>query len=257
MVPQVNVCEEQQCWYAWLDGRDEQAGDILAKKYLPLVNYHVQRISVNLPKSVNRDDIRSLGLMGLFDALEKFDLSRDLKFETYASFRIRGAIIDGLRKEDWLPRSTREKAKLIEATIEQLEQKKMRNISMAELAEELGMAEEEVNSVANENFFANVLSMDDQPKEHQEGEVQTFIVKDEQAVSPEEALMKKETIAEMGRQIQTLGEKEQLVLDLFYHKELTLTEIGQILNLSTSRISQIHSRALFKLRNVLQKSVYL
>lgn len=252
---QINVSEEQQYWHRWVNDRDEHAGDILAKKYLPLVNYHVQRISVNLPKSVNRDDIRSLGLMGLFDALEKFDLSRDLKFETYASFRIRGAIMDGLRKEDWLPRSTREKAKLIEATIEKLEQKRMRKISVNEVAAELGLTEDEVNSVSNENFFANILSMDEQPKDQSE-ETQTFVVKDERALTPEEALLKKETLSEIERQIQTLGEKEQLVLDLFYHKELTLTEIGHILNLSTSRISQIHSRALFKLRNVLQKSVY-
>ena len=252
---QVNVSEEQQYWHRWINDRDEQAGDVLAKKYLPLVNYHVQRISVNLPKSVNRDDIRSLGLMGLFDALEKFDLSRDLKFETYASFRIRGAIMDGLRKEDWLPRSTREKAKLIEATIEKLEQKRMRKISVNEVAAELRLTEDEVNAVSNENFFANILSMDEQPKDQSE-ETQTFVVKDERALTPEEALLKKETLSEIERQIQTLGEKEQLVLDLFYHRELTLTEIGHILNLSTSRISQIHSRALFKLRNVLQKSVY-
>ncbi len=254
-MPQANVGKEQLYWHRWLDRRDEQAGDILAKKYLPLVNYHVQRISVNLPKSVSRDDIHSLGLMGLFDALEKFDLSRNLKFETYASFRIRGAIIDGLRKEDWLPRSTREKAKLIEATIVQLEQRKMRNISVTEVAEELGLTKEEVNAISNENFFANVLSMDEGTKEQSE-ETQTLSVRDEQAISPEEALLKKETLTEMEKQIQSLEAKEQLVLDLFYHKELTLTEIGHILNLSTSRISQIHSRALFKLRNVLQKSIY-
>ena len=253
-MPQVNVGEEQLYWHRWLDDRDEQAGDILANKYLPLVNYHVQRISVNLPKSVSRDDIHSLGLMGLFDALEKFDLSRDLKFETYASFRIRGAIIDGLRKEDWLPRNTREKAKLIEATIERLEQKKMRNISAAEVARELGLTKEEVNAISNESLLANVLSMDERPKDQNE-EIQSFSIRDEQTLSPEDTLLKKEVLSEIDKQIQTLGEKEQLVLDLFYHKELTLTEIGHILNLSTSRISQIHSRALFKLRNVLQKSI--
>ena len=108
---------------------------MLVKKYTPLVSYHVQRISVNLPKSVSRDDIRSLGMMGLFDALERFDPERDLKFDTYASFRIRGAILDGLRKEDWLPRSAREKSKKMEATIEKLEQKLMRNVTPNEIAD--------------------------------------------------------------------------------------------------------------------------
>ena len=255
---QVNTGEELTYWNKWLEGRDAQAGDILAKKYLPLVSYHVQRIGVNLPKNVNRDDLRSLGNMGLFDALEKFYPSRDLKFETYASFRIRGAIIDGLRKEDWLPRSTREKAKLIDSTIEALEQRKMRNITPDEIAEELGPTEDEVIKITNENFFSNVLSMDEQPHDslfEQDG--QSYTVKDDRILSPEDTLVKKELLHEMENLIHKLGEKERLVLDLFYRQELTLTEIGYILNLSTSRISQIHSRALFKLKDLLSKAIYV
>ena len=255
---QVNTGEELTYWHKWLEGRDAQAGDILAKKYLPLVSYHVQRIGVNLPKNVNREELRSLGNMGLFDALEKFDPSRDLKFETYASFRIRGAIIDGLRKEDWLPRSTREKAKLIESTVEALEQRKMRNITPDEIAAELGLTEDEVIKITNENFFSNVLSMDEQPHDSlYEQDSQSYTVKDDRVLSPEEMLVKKELLAEMEKYIQKLGEKEQLVLDLFYRQELTLTEIGYILNLSTSRISQIHSRALFKLKDLLSKVIYV
>ncbi len=108
--------DEQRLWNSWIKDRDPQAGDLLIKKYKPLVSYHVQRIGAGLPKNVSRDDLVSLGMMGLFDALNKFDINRDLKFDTYASFRVRGAIIDGLRKEDWLPRSAREKAKKLEAT---------------------------------------------------------------------------------------------------------------------------------------------
>ena len=103
--------EEQKLWQRWAADRDPRAGDLLIKRYTPLVSYHVQRISTSLPKNVSRDELTSLGMMGLFDALNKFDISRDLKFDTYASFRVRGAIIDGLRKEDWLPRSAREKSK--------------------------------------------------------------------------------------------------------------------------------------------------
>jgi RNA polymerase sigma factor FliA len=245
--------EEQSHWQNWVDTRDAQAGNYLVQRYLPLVSYHVQRISVNLPRNVSRDDIRSLGLIGLYDALEKFDPNRDLKFDTYASFRIRGAILDGLRKEDWLPRNTRDKVKKIEAAIEKLEQRLMRNASIQEISSEVNMAEEEVQTVLNEHFFANVLSIDEKPTDQTENEGQFFSIKDEGAEIPEEKVLKNEIIGEMVKLISQLNEKEQLVISLFYKEELTLTEIGQVMSLSTSRISQIHSKAIFKLRNALDK----
>lgn len=249
---QLTTGAEQLHWQKWIDCRDPQAGDILVKKYIPLVSYHVQRISVNLPRNVSRDDIRSLGMMGLFEALERFDPKRDLKFDTYASFRIRGAILDGLRKEDWLPRSAREKAKRIEAATYELEQRYMRNVTPKEIAEALHISEDEVFSALNENFFANVLSMDESPPDQEEKEGTNYHIKDEKAVLPEENLVKEELFEELLRLIETLNEKEQLVLQLFYKEELTLTEIGQVMSLSTSRISQIHSRAIYKLRTILQ-----
>ncbi|PLS16701.1 FliA/WhiG family RNA polymerase sigma factor [Bacillus sp. M6-12] len=252
---QLTTGDEQLQWRKWIDCRDPQAGDTLVKKYLPLVSFHVQRISVNLPRSVSRDDIRSLGMMGLFDALERFDPNRDLKFDTYASFRIRGAILDGLRKEDWLPRSAREKAKKIESAIEKLEQKHMRTATPQEIAEMLNLPEEEVYSTLNENFFANILSMDENPQEQDEKDHSKFSLKDEKAVLPEDNLLKEELYEQLAKVITTLNEKEQMVLQLFYKEELTLTEIGQILNLSTSRISQIHSRAIFKLRAAMQNVI--
>jgi RNA polymerase sigma factor FliA len=245
--------EEQLCWQKWTHTRDMNAGNFLVQKYMPLVSYHVQRISVGLPKNVSRDDLRSLGMFGLYDALEKFDHSRDLKFDTYASFRIRGAIIDGLRKEDWLPRNTREKAKKIESTIERLEQRHGGAASVSDIAKELGMTEEEIHSIMNEQFFANVLSMDDQPLDQDEREGATFILKDEKVDLPEERLVKNELLDELSEMIETLSENEQLVISLFYKEELTLTEIGLVMKLSTSRISQIHSKALFKLRQALVK----
>ncbi|PLT31571.1 FliA/WhiG family RNA polymerase sigma factor [Peribacillus deserti] len=251
---QTTTGEEQLQWKKWTDCRDPQAGDALVKKYMPLVSYHVQRISVTLPKSVSRDDIRSLGMVGLFDALERFDPSRDLKFDTYASFRIRGAIIDGLRKEDWLPRSSREKAKKIEAAIENLEQRYMRAVTPAEIAMELQLTENEVSSAINENFFSNILSMDESPQEHEEKDSK-LVLKDERALQPEEQLLKEELYSELAKVISMLNEKEQLVLQLFYKEELTLTEIGQVMELSTSRISQIHSKAIFKLKSTLSKAM--
>lgn len=248
-----STSEDQITWDKWVQSRDQDAGNLLIKKYMPLVSYHVQRISVNLPKSVSRDDLKSLGMFGLYDALEKFDPKRDLKFDTYSSFRIRGAILDGLRKEDWLPRSTREKAKKIDSAIEKLEQRYMRNVTVEEIAIELNMDESEICTTINEHFFANVLSIDEQPNDHEDRDSQSFSIKDEKAEIPEEKLIKGEMIEEMTAMVSQLNDKEQLVLSLFYKEELTLTEIGQVMELSTSRISQIHSKAIFKLRKWLEK----
>jgi RNA polymerase sigma factor FliA len=247
--------DEQNYWEKWVNSRDKEAGDALLKKYQPLVSYHVQRIAVTLPNNISRDDLRSLGMIGLYDALEKFDPSRDLKFDTYASFRVRGAILDGLRKEDWLPRGTREKAKKVEAAIEKLEQKLMRNATPEEVAQELQLSIEEVYSISNEQFFANVLSIDEQLNDGDDKEGHMITLKDERAEIPENKVLKDEMIKEMSSIISQLNEKEQLVISLFYHEELTLTEIGQVLGLSTSRISQIHSRCIFKLRQSLEKVV--
>lgn len=251
----VLTAEEQIIWEKWISARDEEAGNLLVKKYMPLVSYHVQRVSVGLPRNVSRDDIHSLGLMGLYDALEKFDPTRDLKFDTYASFRIRGAIIDGLRKEDWLSRSTRDKAKKIDAAIGKLEQKLMRNVTAKDIASELNLTEEEVVTTMNEHFFSSVLSIDENPGDQEEKDGQNFAIKDTKAEIPEEKVVKDELIKEMAEMISHLNENEQLVLSLFYQEELTLTEIGQVMDLSTSRISQIHSKAIFKLRQSLSKMV--
>ncbi|WMW49254.1 FliA/WhiG family RNA polymerase sigma factor [Bacillus paralicheniformis] len=237
--------EDQMLWSRWKEWKDPQAGDDLIRRYMPLVTYHVGRIAVGLPKSVHKDDLVSLGMLGLYDALEKFDPGRDLKFDTYASFRIRGAIIDGLRKEDWLPRTSREKTKKVEAAIEKLEQRYLRNVSPSEIAAELGMSEQDVVTTINEGFFANLLSIDEKLHDHEDGENVQVMIRDDKTSTPEEKMLKDELISQLAEKINELSEKEQL----------TLTEIGQVLNLSTSRISQIHSKALLKLKHLLDKVV--
>ncbi|WNB90378.1 FliA/WhiG family RNA polymerase sigma factor [Bacillus sp. NEB1478] len=248
-----SLVEEQSCWEKWNKSRDREAGDVLLRAYMPLVNYHVQRISVGLPKSVNKDELRSLGMLGLYDALKKFEPERDLKFDTYASFRIRGAILDGLRREDWLPRSMREKTKKVEAAIERLEQQNLRTVSPKEVAEEIGFTENEVTSVMSESFLANVLSIDEENKESDSREKVSYTIEDKKVITPENSLLQEELHKELASVIKELSEKEQLVVSLFYYEELTLTEIGQVLGLSTSRISQIHSKALFRIRQVLKR----
>ncbi|MDW0109205.1 FliA/WhiG family RNA polymerase sigma factor [Sporosarcina aquimarina] len=253
-MPKKDISEDTY-WDLWLSKRDPDAGDALVRKYMPLVNYHVQRIGSGLPRNVSRDDVKSLGYQGLFDALTKFDPSRDLKFDTYASFRIRGSILDGLRKEDWLPRSSREKSKKLEEKISKLEQKLMRTATPEEIARDTGMDVADVYQTVREHYFSSVLSIDERMNDDKEDTGKSFVLKDEKMVTPEQHTVKTELLSEMIQKIKDLNNNEQLVLSLFYTDEMTLTEIGEILNLSTSRISQIHSKALFKLRKVLLPEV--
>ncbi|WP_313891241.1 FliA/WhiG family RNA polymerase sigma factor [Psychrobacillus sp.] len=247
--------EEELLWKKWAECKDPEAGDLLVRQYTPLVTYHVQRIGAGIPKNISRDELKSLGMMGLFDAINKFDYSRDLKFDTYASFRVRGAIIDGLRKEDWLPRSSREKSKKLEAKIEELEQRLMRHATPEEIAKFVDLPVEDVYQTVQEHFFSNVLSIDEQLQDNEEMESKSFVIRDDTQKTPEKQMLKQELLQDLVGQIQHLNENEQLVLSLFYTEELTLTVIGEMLGLSTSRISQIHSKALFKLRKSLMNEM--
>ncbi|WP_156965158.1 FliA/WhiG family RNA polymerase sigma factor [Pontibacillus litoralis] len=246
--------QEHNLWVMWEQEKDIEAANELVRTYLYLVNYHVQRISAHLPQSVSKEDIKSLGLVGLYDAIEKFDTKRDLKFDTYASFRIRGAIMDGLRKEDWLPRSVRDKSKKIEQVSEQLEQQLQRPPTSKEIAQQLGLAPEEVEGIVKDTLLANVLSMEEKPKDNQDhNEGIGHSVPDTSMITPMTNVIKEENYEELAAAIQQLNDKEKTVISLFYDEELTLTEIGTVLELTTSRISQIHTKALFKLRNILSQ----
>lgn len=251
------VSEEQHYWNLWRTTKDPTAADALIRYYEPIVQYHVSRIRVNLPKHIHIDDLFSNGYMGLYDALLKFDVKRDLKFDTYASFRVRGAILDGLRKEDRMPRSLREKSKKVEATIERLEQEQMRSITLDEVALALDMPPEEVGRVLNEGFLSTILSLDDEGHRNDQSDLIRNQVREKKQAEPEFNLLKKESIDGLVNHLLTLNEKEQLVISLFYYEELTLTEIGQVMGISTSRVSQIHSKALFKLKKGLSEPIMI
>ncbi|MBM7571844.1 FliA/WhiG family RNA polymerase sigma factor [Aquibacillus albus] len=242
-------------WEKWMKTKDNEIADQLIENYYYLVTYHVQRIATHLPSSVSKEDLKSLGLFGLYDALQKFDLKRDLKFDTYASFRIRGAIIDGLRKEDWLPRSIRDKAKKVERVSHTLEQQLQRQPTSHEIAQELGLVTSEVEEIIKDTLFANLLSIEEKVRDTDENDKEGigYILPDDKHPQPEIQIVDIENYQELEQAIQQLNENEQMVLSLFYKEELTLTEIGQVLDLTTSRISQIHKQAIFKLRTVLAK----
>lgn len=249
----VDTSYDEQVWERWIKYEDDQAADQLIHKYSYLVNYHCKRIGAHLPSNVSKDDIKSLGLMGLYDALKKFDPSRDLKFDTYASFRVKGAILDGLRKEDWLPRSIREKAKNVERATQDLEQRFQRPVTSHEIAEHLNISEKEVETSVKDSLFANVLSMEEKVND-KEGDYKEgigYVLPDDNSTNPEQLAVHKEDFFELAAGIKQLNKNEQMVISLFYKEELTLTEIGHVLGLTTSRISQIHRKAIFKLRDLL------
>lgn len=243
---------EQELWNRWVHQKNEKTANELINHYMYLVHFHVERIRIHLPKNINKDDIKSLGLFGLYDALNKFDPDRDLKFDTYASIRIRGAIMDGLRKEDWLPRSLRDKVKKVDLANQKLEQIHQRPPSPEEIAKYTGLTVQEVEDTIKDSLFANIVSIEEKPKSDSTDQVGYTIV-DEKIDLPETSVIQKEIEKELIQQIKELNEREQLVISLFYFDELTLTEIGKVLNLTTSRISQIHRKAIIKLRQSLEK----
>lgn|SRR5690625_2567980 len=250
-----NLSQEINPWKDWLEYRDEQAANMLIQQYMYLVSYHAERISSHLPASVNKDDLKSFGLIGLFDAIKKFEPKRELKFDTYASFRIRGAIMDGLRKEDWIPRSLRDKIKKIEKITQELEQLYQRKPKVEEIAYEAGMEQKEVEVIIRDSLFTNILSMEEKPEDgkNELKEGIGYALPDQQTVLPENKLISDELNNEMAEGIKALNENEKMVISLFYHDELTLTEIGKVLGLTTSRISQIHKKSIVKLRDSLRK----
>ena len=221
-----------------------------------MVLFHVERISINLPQSVSWDDLESYALQGLYDALKKFEPERQLKFDTYASFRIRGSIIDGLRKEDWLPRTLRDKAKKIDGISEKLEQQLQREPTSEEIASAIGgLTAHEVETIINDAFVSHVLSIDSKSNNQSEDTDDNtgYHIPDDNILLPDDYIVKEEFAAELAQKIKSLNQNEQMIISLFYFDELTMTEIGDVLGLTTSRISQIHKSAIFKLRHILQE----
>lgn len=239
-------------WQAWREQGDLEAKKELIEKYLPLVDYVTNRMAIGLPKSVIRDDLASNGVMGLIDAIEKFDYLRGLQFETYASWRIRGAIIDGLRQDDWVPRSVREKAKRVEDAYQHLEQQYMRSVTDAEISLYLQVSEKEFLNMLQDISVATVFSLED-PIREEESETRLTLLIDDKAKNPDHKVHEFYLKESLVKGIERLTEKERTVVSLFYYEELSLSEIAEVMSLSPSRISQLHSKAILRLRGVLAK----
>jgi len=241
-------------WVMWKQEGSREAEEDLVNQYLPLVDKVASRLAGNLPSNVDKDDLISYGRFGLLDALAKFDHTRGLQFETYAMWRIRGAMIDGLRENDWIPRTIRDKAKKIEEAYSYLEQEKLRTPTEGEVSQYLGISEKELRQVHYETSLASMISIDEAVGEEDEQKTarHSYII-DEVTPSPEyvaETAGLKEVLVGV---IDKLPEKERLVVSLFYFEELSLSEIAEVMNLSPSRISQLHSKAISRMRSALSR----
>lgn len=242
----------QDLWIRWKQGGDAEARKQLIEHYLPLVDYVSGRMAIGLSKSVTKDELASNGTMGLIDAIEKFDYLRGLQFETYASWRIRGAIIDGLRQGDWVPRSVREKAKKLEDAYSVLEQQHLRSATDDEICTYMNITTQEFQQMLQDVAVATVISLED-PIREEDSETRLSLLIDEKATDPESMVHDTYLKEAIVFGIERLTEKERIVVSLFYYEDLSLSEIAEVMSLSPSRISQLHSKAILRLRGLLGK----
>ena len=240
-------------WQQYKYNNDLTAREHIIEQYLPLVQYIAGRIAIHLPDNVEFHDLISYGVFGLIDAIDKYDPHRDIKFETYASVRILGGIIDGLRSTDWIPRSVRSKAKEIDQAIIKLEHDLGRTPTDREVAVELEMSLDKYYETLDQVRNISLLSLDDNLSSDADSDSITLLdtINDPEAVVDQE-LVDRETLQELAAAIDELDEKQRLVVSLYYHEGLTLREIGHIMAVSESRISQIHSQAIRTLRTKLK-----
>lgn len=222
----------------------------LVTEYAPLIKFIAQKIAIRLPSNIELDDLISSGVIGLMDAIDKYDPTRDNKFKTYAEFRIRGSILDELRAQDWVPRSIRDKSKLLDRTVTSLESDLGRVAKDEEVAERLGLNMDEFHDLVNQVRPVSMLSMEEQ---------QTFSNTDKKSIlnilqgehfnNPLNQLSIKKVKQLVATAIEDLPERQRLVLSLYYYEDLNLKEIGKVLCVTESRISQLHAQAVSRLRS--------
>jgi RNA polymerase sigma factor for flagellar operon FliA len=243
-----------ELWREFKASGEERLRERLILHYSPLVKYVAGRVGVGLPPNIEQADLVSYGIFGLIDAIEKFDLERAIKFETYAISRIKGAIIDELRAIDWIPRSVRYKAREVEKAYAALEAKLHRSPTEAEVAEELGIKLEDLHTIFSQVSFVNVVALDELMSAGQErGDKLSLVdtLEDTKAEDPVAAFETEETKYLLAKAINTLPEREKIVVTLYYYEGLTLAEIGQVLGVTESRICQMHTKAVLQLRGKL------
>lgn len=238
----------------WMDYTKNPSSDIREKlilEYAPLVKLVAGRLSMYLGYNVEYDDLVSYGIFGLIDAIDKFDANKEVKFETYASLRIRGSILDQIRKMDWIPRTVRQRQKQISAAIADIEARTGKSATDEEVAIALGITNDEYNNWQSQMKVTGVVSLDDFVEQGSD-------VADNRGLSsqidrPEDHIEKEELKVVLAQALELLTEKERKVILLYYYEELTLKEISNVLDVSESRVSQLHTKALAKMKTKMGK----
>lgn len=237
---------KNKLWEEYSKLKSDNLREQLIIEYVPLVKLVAGRLNMYLGYTVEYDDLVGYGVFGLIDAIDKFDYGKGIKFETYASLRIRGSILDQIRKMDWIPRSVRQKQKQIEAAIAKLEKEKGSNVHDVDIAEELGISLDEYRGWESQTNISNIASLDEFMEQGTEGSVKEF--RNNTYIEPEEAIDKAEVKQMLMDALELLTEKEKKVVLLYYYEDLTLKEVASVLEVSESRISQLHSKALEKMK---------
>lgn len=243
------TCKKSDLWKQYSETKCHSIREKLILEYSPLVKYVAGRLSIYFGNNVDYEDLLSYGIFGLIDAIDKFDLTKGVKFETYASLRIRGAIIDSIRQLDWVPRTLRQKSKELEKAYQELENQLGRQPEDIEVAEKLNISLQEFHKILNDVNVSHLLSLDEVLEQNHESSM--GFTSDNQFISPDQYAECNEMKEILAEAIDKLSEKEKTVVTLYYFEELTLKEISAIMKVSESRISQLHSKAVTKLRTKL------
>lgn len=242
----MKAVDKQKLWETYAKSPTPEMREQIILEYAPLVKVVAGRLSMYLGYNVEYEDLVSYGVFGLIDAIDKFDMQKDVKFETYASLRIRGAILDQIRKMDWIPRTVRQKQKKIDEAIRTIEMRTGKNATDEEIAGELGLEKEELTEWQSKLKITNVVSLNEFLEQGQEP------VMDARGNShfsePEDVVSESELKQVLKEALEVLTEKEKKVILLYYYEDLTLKEISKVLEVSESRVSQLHTKALIKMR---------
>ncbi len=239
---------KKKLWDEYVKTKSPEVREKIILEYAPLVKLVAGRLSMYLGYNVEYEDLVSYGIFGLIDAIDKFDSMKEVKFETYASLRIRGAILDQIRKMDWIPRTIRQRQKKIDAIIKEIELTTGKNATDEEIAEKLGISEEEYTDWLSQMKITNVVSLNEYMEQGSEVPADYNTRMASQFDSPEGNIEKQELKQMLAEALELLTEKEKKVILLYYYEDLTLKEISHVLEVSESRISQLHTRALQKMR---------